>query len=269
MAFKHELAVQLVGPSLVRADVKAERGDVSRWRVAYRVWDAGLYKVVVRSGCGSLNYSASFTHAHEHNMAQWTLAVHPSSKPITSRLPVARVQQGASFSLSETERGDAVADGMLGSACDHGASHGRWLRDGSTGNYSWEFYPCAPPLPPPSHWVSALASGGIREINFVGDSHQRLLMLHLAFLLTHSVNDSHVGYHGDISIAVPDPATAHDTYNTAPRGDDVAASVRGGLREENGVNQQQDQEKQRQFEGLKLNFYWVDGIYQNGQFGCQ
>ncbi|CAI5957933.1 unnamed protein product [Closterium sp. NIES-65] len=267
MAFKHELAVQLVGPSLVRADVTAERGDVSWWRVAYRVWDAGLYEAVVRSGCGSLNYSASFAHAHEHDMAQWTLAVRPSRKLKTSTLPAARVQQEPSFSLSEAAKGDAVADGMLGSACDHGASHGRWLRDGSTGNYRWEFFPCAPPLPPPSHWVSALASRGIREINFVGDSHQRLLMLHLAFLLTHSVNDSHVGYHGDISISVPGPAPA---YDTAPRGDDVALGVRGGLRGGNGVNQQQEQEKkQRQFEGLKLNFYWVDGIYRNGQFGCE
>ncbi|CAI5967554.1 unnamed protein product [Closterium sp. NIES-65] len=198
-------------------------------------------------------------------MAQWTLAVRPSGKPVTT-LTTARLQQEPSFSISEKSRGDAVADGALDSACDHGASHGRWLLDVSTGKYRWEFLPYAPPLPPPSHWVSALASRGIREINFVGDSHQRFLMLHLAYLIIHTVNDSHVDYHGDISISVPGPAPA---YDTAPRGDDVALDVRRGLRGRGGMNQQQEQQKWREFGGLKLNFYWVDGIYQNGQFGCE
>ncbi|CAI7888402.1 unnamed protein product [Closterium sp. NIES-54] len=240
MAFKHELAVQLVGPSLVRADVIAERGDVSKWRVAYRVWDAGLYEVVVRSGCGSLNYSASFAHAHEHDMAQWTLAVRPSSKPSTT-LPAARVQQEPSFSLSEAAKREAVADGALGSACDHGASHGRWLLDVRTGKY--------------------------REINFVGDSHQRFLVLHLAYLMTHRVNASHVDYHGDISISVPGLAPANDA---APQGGGESASgVRWGLRGENDRTQQREQQIQQEFGELKLNFYWVDGIYKNGQFGCE
>ncbi|CAI5958001.1 unnamed protein product [Closterium sp. NIES-65] len=175
-------------------------------------------------------------------MAQWALAVRPSGKPVTS-LPAARLQHEPSFSLSEAAKGPAVADGVLGSACDHGAAHGRWLLDVSTGKYRWEFFPCAAPLPPPSHWVSALASRGIREINFVGDSHQRFLMLHLAYLLTHRVNDSHVDYHGDISISVPGPAPANDV---APQGGGESASgVRWGLRGENDGTQQREQQNSR------------------------
>ncbi|CAI7832669.1 unnamed protein product, partial [Closterium sp. NIES-53] len=37
------LVVRLMGPALVIADVTTEDGDVTRWRVTYRVWDAGDY----------------------------------------------------------------------------------------------------------------------------------------------------------------------------------------------------------------------------------
>ncbi|CAI5478306.1 unnamed protein product, partial [Closterium sp. Yama58-4] len=92
----------------------------------------------------------------------------------------------------------------------------------------WTFFPCAPPLSPPSRWISDLRRRGIREINMVGNSHQRVLASHLHFLLSGHV-DARLFY-------------AHASHTL------VATNA--------------------QKETLRINFYWVDGIYRNGEFGC-
>ncbi|CAI5949380.1 unnamed protein product [Closterium sp. NIES-65] len=96
----------------------------------------------------------------------------------------------------------------------------------------WRFFPCASPVPPPSQWVEALAARGIREISFVGDSHQRFLMLFLNYLVMHDVDDALWKFHGDIVINIPPPKGRAD------------------------------------LKPLKLNFYWVDGMYHNDEYGC-
>ncbi|CAI5466589.1 unnamed protein product, partial [Closterium sp. Yama58-4] len=96
----------------------------------------------------------------------------------------------------------------------------------------WRFYPCASPLPPPSLWVEALQARGIREINFVGDSHQRFLMLFINYLVMHDVDDALWKFHGDIVINIPPPKGRTD------------------------------------LKPLKMNFYWVDGMYHNDEYGC-
>ncbi|CAI7903776.1 unnamed protein product [Closterium sp. NIES-53] len=77
-------------------------------------------------------------------------------------------------------------------------------------------------------WIAALNDRGIREMSIVGDSHQRFLAAHLHFLLTGQAD----------------------------------LSVRRG----------QDDLVFHAFDGsggtLRINFYWIDGIYQNGEFGC-
>ncbi|CAI5529542.1 unnamed protein product [Closterium sp. Naga37s-1] len=77
-------------------------------------------------------------------------------------------------------------------------------------------------------WIAALNDRGIREMSIVGDSHQRFLAAHLHFLL----------------MGQADP------------------SVRRG----------QDDLVFHAFDGssgtLRINFYWIDGIYKNGEFGC-
>ncbi|CAI5531607.1 unnamed protein product [Closterium sp. Naga37s-1] len=54
------LVVRLMGPALAIADVTTEDGDVSRWRVTYRVWDAGDYSVRVQSECDMLDFASDY-----------------------------------------------------------------------------------------------------------------------------------------------------------------------------------------------------------------
>ncbi|CAI5457992.1 unnamed protein product, partial [Closterium sp. Yama58-4] len=99
---------------------------------------------------------------------------------------------------------------------------------GFTGSYYWTFFPCAPSETPPSRWISDLRRKGIQEINMVGNSHQRVLANHLHFLLSGHV-DARLFF-------------AHASHTL------VASNARG--------------------ETLRINFYWIDGIYRNGEFGC-
>ncbi|CAI5984460.1 unnamed protein product [Closterium sp. NIES-64] len=345
-AFVDFLIVELWGPSIAYADVKRIGSDSKRWKVSYRVWDAGEYtvtvisgctnlnytaeirqtsrqfyfisgctdlnytasfaNVTVISGCTNLNYTAKFAKQGVKPFANWTLTVaHPfANLPISgdsSQLPAnppLRENHGSRTEMAG-KRGKAVgevervlaergAGGQEGSGrgAEGGAEGGKeggaegeeggdWLAEAeaewheapSSGLcpigvalllmhctaphpypsgtflplttssptlrfFRWRFFPCASPVPPPSQWVEALAARGIREISFVGDSHQRFLMLFLNYLVMHDVDDALWKFHGDIVINIPPPKGRAD------------------------------------LKPLKLNFYWVDGMYHNDEYGC-
>ncbi|CAI5477558.1 unnamed protein product [Closterium sp. Yama58-4] len=214
-----------MGPALVAADVTAEEGDVTRWRVTYRVWDTGNYSVLVQSECDTLDFAPDYLErvksTGSHVMGQWVLTVLPSTEPATEPAAAAESHPSSKIPQDATDGPD--------SPCDH-SIHGRWLFTPQQKAYTWQLYPCAQPLPPTSQWVSALQSRGISEINFVGDSHLRFLFHHLYFLLTGKANASTVKLHGDIRLVVPPPSP--------------------------------------ELQPLKLNFYWIGGIYVDGPFGC-
>ncbi|CAI5501519.1 unnamed protein product [Closterium sp. Naga37s-1] len=309
-AFVDFLIVELWGPSIAYADVKRVGSDSKRWKVSYRVWDAGEYTVTVISGCTNLNYTAKFAKQGVEPFANWILTVaHPFANLPTARdlsqLPadspprenagsgtgkgrkggkaegeVERVlaeraggevgaERGADSPsnsgsgtgkgrkrgkaegevervLAERAGGEVGAEGGAGgeeggdwlaeaeaewheAPCDQAVA-GRWLHVNNA--YRWRFFPCASPVPPPPQWVEALQARGIREISFVGDSHQRFLMLFINYLVMHDVDDALWKFHGDIVINLPPPKGRTD------------------------------------LKPLKLNFYWVDGMYHNDEYGC-
>ncbi|CAI7864141.1 unnamed protein product [Closterium sp. NIES-53] len=96
------------------------------------------------------------------------------------------------------------------------------------GSLRWAFYRCAAPEIPPSEWIGALHERGIREISIVGDSHQRFLAAHLHFLLTAQADKDVKRWQDNLVF------DARDSSNRT----------------------------------LRINFYWIDGIYKNGEFGC-
>ncbi|GJP51506.1 hypothetical protein CLOM_g10672 [Closterium sp. NIES-68] len=263
-AFKGELLVALHGPATLQARVARIDNDARRILVTYRAWDAGDYVVVVRDSCGTLNYSAQHLSQRTHNIANWTL--HVASNPHTalpsaSRSPSAAAP-AAGVGAGEAS-GDVVGQGVVAqnsggermggeesmaewwaTPCSQGDS-GRWLWQDD--HYRWVPYPCAPPIPPPSQWASALLARGFREVSFVGDSHQRFLFLHLLFLLSGHVNASLVKSHREMSYLV---------------------GRAGQVRMLQGGPEEQVGEEERLSMPLKLNFYWVDGIYENDHYGC-
>ncbi|CAI5988592.1 unnamed protein product [Closterium sp. NIES-65] len=244
-----------MGPALAIADVTTEDGDVTRWRVTYRVWDAGDYSVLVQSECDTLDFASDYLRRvrkkKSHVMAEWVLTVLPPTKPSTepalqpstepatepstksvtnqSTEPATELEPASTTESQPSNRSSLDATYGPDSQCDH-AIHGRWLFNAQKRAYKWQFYPCAHPLPPTSQWLSALQSRGISEINFVGDSHVRFLCHHLFFLLTGKANASAVKLHEYHQLVVPPPSP--------------------------------------ELQPLTLNFYWIGGIYIDGPFGC-
>ncbi|CAI5499908.1 unnamed protein product [Closterium sp. Naga37s-1] len=100
----------------------------------------------------------------------------------------------------------------------------------STGKSTWKWvpFPCAPPETPVGEWISSLTRRGIREISIAGDSHHRMLATHLFYLLTGEAELRHWIGKHDLAF--------------------VARNERN--------------------ETLRINYYWVDGIYRNDEFGC-
>ncbi|CAI5501762.1 unnamed protein product [Closterium sp. Naga37s-1] len=153
--------------------------------------------------------------------------------------------------------------------CDHSA-YGRWLFDPPKGKYTWQLYPCAKPLPPPSEWLSALQSRGIYEINIVGDSHQRLLFNHLFFLLTGKAHVFQSKVHHDMTHVImpsstPAPSPGVASAPAADLPDTPAAAASASFGEGASPGSSSEAAEQRP---LKLNFYWIAGIYNIGQYGC-
>ncbi|CAI5529506.1 unnamed protein product [Closterium sp. Naga37s-1] len=113
--------------------------------------------------------------------------------------------------------------------CQVSGIKGRWVLSKTSG-FEWRFYPCSPKEPKrPSGWVAQLVRKGIQEINIVGDSHQRVLSFHLRYLLSGFADERMVRSHEDMNFTVTD---------------------------------------ERSGKQLRINFYWVDGIYRNREYGC-
>ncbi|GBG80221.1 hypothetical protein CBR_g30588 [Chara braunii] len=192
VAFNREIMVLLDGPELLVPDIE-NTVTYRTWCASFWPWAAGAYNVQIRSDCAGILMATSFS-----------LVVHEPNVSVAE----------------QNERRPA-------SPCEKG-TRGRWFRTPS-GVYVWKTWEeCDPDRAQPSNWVALLNSRGIREINFVGDSHLRVLSQHLRTLVEGGFSLNHVGYHGDI-------------FHT--------------IVGENGTS-------------LTLNFYWVDGIYLNNEFGC-
>ncbi|CAI5995825.1 unnamed protein product [Closterium sp. NIES-65] len=187
-------------------------------------------------GCSNLNFSrdfaAHFNSTFRHDLATWNLFIGWSEQSASGNVPAAASTPGAAdmgvggfdamtsaITSSNTTVSDTISPSNLATPCTPGSIPGRWKKD-SSGNYSWTFFPCAPPLSPPSHCISDLRRKGIREVNIVGDSRQRLLAGHMHFL--------------------QDYERPNHTLQSSNANKDT----------------------------FKINFYWIDGIYCNGEFGC-
>ncbi|GAQ89098.1 hypothetical protein KFL_004870030 [Klebsormidium nitens] len=112
--------------------------------------------------------------------------------------------------------------------CSYGQGF-QWVKQGED-KWEWTNHPCAPPVVPAADYAYLMRRKGFRRVLFVGDCHQRVLYQHLKNLLG------------------------------APIGDDDLNKPKHDMKE---VINAGDPERE-----LHLHFYWVDGIYANGEFGC-
>ncbi|CAI5532981.1 unnamed protein product [Closterium sp. Naga37s-1] len=248
---KNDLTLILEGPALGNGDVQClDRPACSHYLISYRLWDVGTYSATLAVGCSNLNFSpdfaAHFNSTFRHDLATWSLSIGWPEKSASGNVPasVSAAGNDARDGAADMEAGgfdamtsatasanttspDTTFPGILATPCTPGSVPGRWKKD-SSGKYTWTFFPCAPPLSPPSRWISDLRRKGIEEINIVGDSHQRVLSNHLHFLLSGSTGD-----------VLPDPRFNYTFHSR-------------------NANQ----------EAFRINYYWVDGIFRNGEFGC-
>ncbi|CAI7914272.1 unnamed protein product, partial [Closterium sp. NIES-53] len=124
---------------------------------------------------------------------------------------------------------DADSANAIASASTSGSRSSRGSKSSKRKDaWKWVPFSCAPPETPVSEWISSLTSRGIREISIAGDSHHRMLAAHLFYMLSGEA----------------------DLRNRKGR-HDLAFVARNGRNET-----------------LRINFYWVDGIYRNDEFGC-
>ncbi|GJP43616.1 hypothetical protein CLOM_g3056 [Closterium sp. NIES-68] len=243
--WKKDLTLSLEGPALGYGEVQCvDPPACSHFLVSYRLWDVGVYRATLHVGCENLNFSSSFA-AHfnstfRHDLATWTLSIgwpDAASKkiPVSSDATAGAAGFGgdagdgddsdADTTSPDAFSSDTTSPEIQASPCAGSSIPGRWKK-ADDGNYTWAFFPCAPAESLPDRWIRELWRKGVREINMVGDSHQRQLAVHLHFLLS-----------GDA-----------DKRN---RGMDFSLESRNQWNET-----------------LRINFYWVDGIYRNGEFGC-
>ncbi|CAI7927000.1 unnamed protein product, partial [Closterium sp. NIES-54] len=130
---------------------------------------------------------------------------------------------------SDEEEEEEEEEKLPMTPCQVSGIKGRWVLSKTSG-FEWRFYPCSPKEPKrPSGWVAQLVRKGIQEINIVGDSHQRVLSFHLRYLLSGFADERMVRSHEDMNFTVTD---------------------------------------ERSGKQLRINFYWVDGIYRNREYGC-
>ncbi|CAI5950536.1 unnamed protein product [Closterium sp. NIES-64] len=219
--WKKDVTLSLLGPALGHGEVQClDPPACSHLRISYRLWDAGTYSATLHVGCANLNFSpafaAHFNSTYRHDLATWSLSI------------------GWPESVSQKVPGSAVHQQMNGWDCAFCCMHcciPPWVVAEGTQqqvHVIWAFFPCAPAASPPSRWIEQLASRGIREINIVGDSHQRVLALHLHWLLSGEADKRIRKGHLDFS----------------------------------------KESRNERNETMRINFYWVDGIYRNDEFGC-
>ncbi|GJP43540.1 hypothetical protein CLOM_g2989 [Closterium sp. NIES-68] len=262
--WKRELTVTMRGPALGAGDVRCL--DPPRCRemsVAYRLWDVGEYLATVHIGCANLRFSPYFfphlNKTAQHDLVTWRLTVlhrtapnsthaelhsssssrslasgatadypAPQSDQISPEKPTASLPhlQATTPHLNPPEANPRLGSLLPANPCAGTSVPARWKL--SNGTYHWTPYFCAHRELPPSRWIAALETRGIREISIVGDSHQRFFTAHLFYLLTGRADMGMQKWR-----------------------DNLFYSARDGEGRE-----------------LKINFYWIDGIYRNGEFGC-
>lgn len=154
------------GSSLGVGDLAVEYGATHpTWTATYTIWDQGKYTITVKADCNSVLESTI--------LAEFPVMIHQSQ------------------ALSQVDNFDAVEESKdlqenppKESPCEHGLS-GRWFPkdNGRKPVYSWTPYNCAPSLIEADSFVKRLNDAGYRRLTFIGDSHQRVLYMHLKYLL--------------------------------------------------------------------------------------
>ncbi|GJP53826.1 hypothetical protein CLOM_g12959 [Closterium sp. NIES-68] len=267
--WQKDLTLLLRGPALAHGDVRClDPPSCLDLSVSYRVWDIGEYWATLNVGCANLNFSAASKHhltsTYHNSLTSWPISIHPRSRPNPPSLASEpNLANGLSLAAEPPHRASALPNlarwfgssplrtSLLGvpvtggglarsleperklplSPCDSVSVPGRWAKEEGGEGYSWSFFPCSPRELPPSEWISALDRRGIREISIVGDSHQRFLAAHLFYLLS---------------------------------GEDMEERERGKGVNENRVYIASDGSNKT----LQINFYWIGGIYEDGEYGC-
>ncbi|GBG68497.1 hypothetical protein CBR_g3041 [Chara braunii] len=220
---RRELMVKIDGPSLLEGAALPVISSVSglQWSVSYTPFDAGVYVVTVYAECaitsqgernGSLFFSDPIEKMHNEStntIAEFRLTVYeepsregggalcPCDGGIYGRwLPASPPNKDNDHHVSknndndndnDNDNGDAHNDVNVNDDDDDGTSGGS--TNGHVASFRWQFFDCAKQVDA-LEFVAAMASKGIGEISFVGDSHNRRLYHHVCFLLTGHVNSS-------------------------------------------------------------------------------
>ncbi|CAI7744179.1 unnamed protein product [Closterium sp. NIES-53] len=253
--WQRDLSLLLRGPALAHGDVRClDPPSCTELSVSYRVWDIGEYWATLNVGCANLNFSAaSLHHLHstqQNTLTSWPITIHPRFRPNSPSLPTEPLHRASdSPNLGPRLGSSPLRTSLLESPpagfprsleedrklpespCAAVSVPGRWVKDEGGEGYRWSFFPCSPKELPPSQWISALDRRGIREISIVGDSHQRFLTAHLFFLLT---------------------------------GEDMNEIEKGRTVNETRVYIARDEMNRT----LKINFYWIAGVYEDWENGC-
>lgn len=163
---EQELLVFFEGPAraIARLEPDHQSSAFAAWRAHYQIWDPGSYKAFVQAGCTAQGNSVI--------LAEFTVTI-VGFEGLNQRL----------------------------TPCDFG-HQGRWLLEQAKEDYYWTPYACAPPLASAESFSSGVRKRGFRRITFIGDSHQRMLYMHLKFLLNGLSIDSDYDRHVDMSSVV-------------------------------------------------------------------
>ncbi|CAI5464183.1 unnamed protein product [Closterium sp. Yama58-4] len=240
--WKRDVTVTMRGPAMGAGDVRClDPPRCREMRVTYRLWDGGEYLATMHIGCANLRFSPHYylhlNKTAQHDLVSWPLTVLPRTAPNST----AHAQQ-PHLSLPHLQPPAAQTNPPTGSLSRAYPEPDSELPKSPclgasvqarwrmrNGLYRWEPFLCAHKELPASRWIAALEQRGIREISIVGDSHQRFLAVHLYYLLTGQVDMWVKKWRDNLFYVAKD-------------------------------------EEGRE---LKINFYWIDGVYRNGEFGCR
>ncbi|CAI5508542.1 unnamed protein product [Closterium sp. Naga37s-1] len=241
--WKRDVTVTMRGPAMGAGDVRClDPPRCREMRVTYRLWDGGEYLATMHIGCANLQFSPLYyqhlNKTAQHDLVSWPLTVLPRTAPNST----AHAQQPR-LSLPQLQPPAAQTNPPPGSPSlsraypEPDSELPRNPCVGASvqgrwrmrnGLYRWEPFFCAHKELPASSWIAALEQRSIREISIVGDSHQRYFTAHLYYLLTGRADMGVKKWRDNLFYSAKD-------------------------------------EEGRE---LKINFYWIDGIYRNGEFGC-